>query len=435
MNIDPNWQSSVTQGPARRPAAGKPDRIVAALDVGSSKVCAIVARIHEDGRIHVLGLGHRVSRGMRKGAITDLAATEAAIRAAVDQAERVAGETVEDIVVSLSAGEPTSDIMELDVSIAGHAVDEADIREVLQRACGKIATDERHVLHAFPACYAVDEAVGVRDPIGMYGERLSVAIHIITAREGPIRNLETCIGRAHLVPETFVAAPYASGLATLVEDEMRLGAACVDIGGGNTGISVFAGGAMVYGAVLPGGGQDITENIAREMLTPLDQAERIKILHGAAVQSRSDANALIEVLRVGENDRDEESYVRLPRAMLTGVVQPQMEAILEGVAVKLDEAGFTGSAGKRVVLTGGASQLPGLRELAQRVLGRHVRLAHPRGLIGLPESASGPAFATTAGLLAYLARAPRELGETNAKKTKDQSEFWGRVGAWLRENL
>ena len=412
------------------------DRLLAALDVGSTKVSCFVARVGDDNIVRVSGIGHRVNSGVRDGTVVDIQATETAIRAAVDQAERMAGETVEDVVVSVTSGEPRSHIVEMDVSIDGHQVEPADVELVLSQARARIDPGERVVLHAFPACFAIDGSFGVREPVGMYGDRLSVAMHVVTASPGPIRNLEACVHRAHLNVAGFVLSPYASGLSALVDDEMALGAACVDIGGGATTVSVFVQNAMIHADIVPVGGHHVTQDIARGLLTPVDHAERLKTLYGSAIQSPADDRETIDVPHVGESDVDEDGYSSIPRSMLTGIIQPRVEEIFELVRDRLSASGFSGQAGRRVVLTGGAAQLPGCRELAQRVLDKQIRIGRPRRVFGLADATAGPAFSTCAGLLLHSVAAPRELGRLEAQLGAGlPANRIARVGQWLRDNF
>lgn len=426
----------MTQISRRRRALGS-DRLVAALDIGTTKVCCIVAEVDKDDQTNVLGMGYRVSGGVRAGAVVDMDQTEAAIRAAVDQAERVADQTIDEVIVNLSAGSPRSRIVEMDATIDGYQVSQTDVDRLVKAAADQITAEDHAIIHAFPACYSIDGAMGVSEPVGMFGNRLSVALHVLTAAQGPLRNLEACVERAHLGAVRKVITPYASGLATLVDDEIELGAACVDIGGGTTSISVFARGAMVHADIIPMGGKDITDAIARELLTPLDDAERLKTLHGSALASRSDEQEIIDVPQMGESEFGDDGINRVPRSALTGTIQGQMEKIFEAVREKLAASGFDSVSGHRVVLTGGASQLAGARELAQQVLGKQVRIGRPRGIAGLPDSATGPAFSTCAGLLVYATRAPLEVGEAEMPAHFPLPDAGGfqRMGRWLRENL
>lgn len=410
--------------------------IVTALDIGSSKVACFIARTDGPAGIEILGIGVRVCRGVRSGTVVDIAETERAIRAAVEQAERMAGETAGEVTVSLGAGDPASHIVEVEVDIDGHRVEDADIARVLGKARESIDIGEREIVHALPACFALDGAPGVHAPVGMYGERLAASVHLVTALPGPLRNLEACVERAHLALDRFVAGPLAAGLSTLVEDERQLGAAIVDMGGGTTSLAVFAGGAMVHADVLPLGGDHVTRDIARGLMTPVDHAERLKTLHGEAMAGAAIGGGTIEVPRLGENDIEPEGCAVLPRAMLSGIIEPRLCEIFELVRARLAIAGFEGEAAQRVVLTGGAAQLPGMRELAHRVLGKQVRIGRPRRLPGLAEATSGPAFAVCSGLLVHAVEAPRmPLGGKGSGPLAMPSGGIARVGRWLRENF
>lgn len=387
------------------------DQLVVALDVGSTKVCCFVARVDVENKITILGMGNRVSKGMLNGTIVDMEQVEASIKAVVESAEGMAGETVTDVLVSMSAGQPRSKVVEAHVPINGNGVEQTDIDKLLGQASEGISLEERHLLHAFPACYAVDNSIGVRDPRGMYGEKLTVALHVIDTAEGPMRNLHTCVARGHLNPSKMVLSAYASGLATLVDDEMDLGAACIDLGGGTTSVSVFAKHSMVYANTIAQGGHDITKAIAKELLTPIEFAERLKTLSGNATATSSPAHDPIDIPILGEDERDVDAHVQIQKSQLNDIIEPQIVDTLEKAAACLKESGFDRVSGKRVVLTGGASLMPGVQDLAQKILGKQVRLGRPQGLYGMAENTRGAAYSTCAGLLLYAVKAPLEMGE------------------------
>ncbi|AVM76269.1 Cell division protein FtsA [Magnetospirillum gryphiswaldense MSR-1] len=408
--------------------------LIAALDVGSTKVCCFLARVQDDGMPRIVGIGHQVARGMRAGAVVDLEELEHSIRAAVDAAEDMANERVRAVVVNLSGGAPGSTNVKVEVSMNGHAVNEADIRRMLDHGRAHHENAERDLIHAIPVDYTIDGNEGIRDPRGMYGERLGVAIHVISAATGPVRNLMTVVHRCHLDIEARVVSPFAAGLACLVDDEKELGVTCIDMGGGTTSIAVFVAGQLVHTDVIPVGGHHVTNDIARGLSTPLSYAERMKTLYGSAIPSPSDDREMLKVPLVGEDEDGASNQV--PRSMLIQIIQPRLEETLELVRSHLEKSGFDKMAGRRVVLTGGASQMQGVRDLAGLVLDKQVRLGRPVGLHGLPESTNGPAFSTCAGLIRY-AMAHQPVAKSGRKAIQEQESpgGWGRIGSWLKRNF
>lgn len=430
--------------PRMRPLPARRAVVVSVLDIGSSKVCCLIAKLsprNDDcmlpGRTHsieVMGYGYQRSRGLKSGVVVDMDEAEQAIRLAVDAAERMAGVTVESLITNVSCGRLGSEIITATVGLAGDEVCEADIQRVLAAGSAHTVAEGRAVMHALPIAYTLDGNRGMRDPRGMLGQRLGVDMQVVTTEIAPVRNLELCINRGHLAVETMVATPFASGLSTLVEDEAELGVACVDMGGGTTTISVFVEGQMVHADAIAVGGHHVTMDIARALSTRLADAERIKTLQGSALRSQSDERDLISVPPV---DADSDLPHQVPRAMLTRVILPRVEEILELVRDRLAASGFAGRVGKRIVLTGGASQLTGLSEVARRVLGRQVRVGRPLGVAGLPEAAKGPAFAAAVGLLIYPQVAQVEQFEPrhSASRWSFGSGTLARVGNWLRESF
>jgi cell division protein FtsA len=263
-------------------------------------------------------------------------------------------------------------------------------------------------------------------------------MHVVTAENGPVRNLELCVNRAHLSVEAAVATPYASGLAALVDDEAEMGCACIDIGGGTTTLSVFAEGRFVFADAVTIGGNHVTMDIARGLSTRLDDAEKLKILHGSALGGGNGEDDVISVPPIGEEERDLPNQVQ--RAQLNRIIRPRVEENLELVRDRLNRSGFAGVVGKRVVLTGGASQLTGMAEMARRILGRNVRLGRPMGVSGMPEAGKGPAFATAVGLLIYpqMAHLENFAIQGAASQTLRLTGTGGafhRLGSWLRDSF
>ncbi|HEY5819512.1 MAG TPA: cell division protein FtsA [Mesorhizobium sp.] len=419
--------------------------IITVLDIGSTKVCCIVARLRPNvsdsqllrTRTHkaqVIGIGHQKSHGVKSGRVIDLDRAESAIRLSVDAAERMANVTVDSLLVNLSAGRLRSEIFNATINLGGHEVDESDIKRVLAAGAKQAMKAEREVIHSMPVRFSLDQEQGVQDPRGMVGDTLGVDMHVLTGDAGPVRNLEASINRAHLSVERMVATPYASGLAALVDDELEMGATCIDMGGGSTTLSVFADGRFIHADAVPLGGNHVTMDLARGLSTRLEDAERLKVMHGSVIPTADDRD-VISVQPIGD---DIEVPMQIPRSAMTRIIQARLEETLELLRDRLARSGHANTAGKRVVLTGGACQVAGMTEMARRVLGRNVRIGRPLGVAGLPEAAKGPAFSTAVGLLIYPQMAGFESlysKDSFSQRMTGTGGRFHRMSQWLKDSF
>ena len=385
-----------------------PEGLITALDIGSSKVSEMIAQKGDGGELIVLGTGQRESRGVKRGYIADMGATEAAVREAVEQAERIAGINIENVWVGFSAGGLVSDVAEVEFELGGHRVEQQDIDALLAAGRNSIDPQGRMVLHAQPALYTLDGLTGVKKPLGLHADRLGVHIHVVAADGSPVRNLDLCVRSAHLEVKSIIAAPVATGLACLSDEERELGVALVEMGAGITNVSLFAGGMLVGLCSIPMGGQDITDDIASAFGTRRAQAERMKCFHGSANASPRDNHEMIPVMPIAAED-DVHGGMQITKAQLIGVVRQRLEHQMDEIRKSLAQLKFEGPVGRQVVLTGGGAELKGIADYAQQALGRSVRIGRPRGLTALPEAHGGPAFATLAGLAFYAASDPIDL--------------------------
>jgi len=430
--------------PKMRPLAPKRAALVVALDVGTSKIACLIARLkpqpprdvlrRRSHAIEVIGFSHTESFGMKAGNVVDLVEAEGAVRHAVDLAERSARCQVESVIVSISAGRLTSERLSAAVRI-GAAVRDRDIARVLAAGTRRSAQDGHVVLHSVPIGFSLDDARGVRDPRGMLASTFGVDMHVVTADAAPACNLLLTVETCHLMVEAMVAGPYASSLATLADDEADLGAAVIEMGAGTTTVAVFADGRFIHADGFAVGGRHVTLDIARGLGTSVHDSERIKTLYGSVLAGGADERNMITVPIVSGEDRDAPRFVS--RAELTGIIKPRAEEILEMVRDRLALSPFAAEPRGRVVLTGGASQLTGLCDLAARILGRPVRIGRPLGISGLPEVGRGSAFAVAAGLLVYPQLAHLEHFEPrHARQFKSGTGgYIARVGRWLRESF
>ena len=412
--------------------------LLAALDLGSAKIACFIGRVTDDeGHVEVIGIGHQASRGIKSGTVIDAEAAEGAIRQAVHAAENMAAETIHsfplrDVIVNLPGNHATSHMVQVDVQISGHEVTSSDVNRALAKAQEFALKPETELIHTIPTRFAIDGHEGIRDPRGMYGGSLRVNSHLVTGSLSALRNLSGCIERSYLDVQSICLSSYAAGLSSIVDDEMDLGCTVIDMGGGVTSFAVFQGGAMQYADAVPIGGQHVTSDIARGLTTSFTAAERIKTLYGSAIATSSDDRELIDVPPLGEED-DRGSPNHVPRSLLVGIIQPRLEETLELVRAKLNDSGLGPQIGRRVVLTGGAAQLPGLRELTQLILNKQVRIGRPIRVSGLAEAVSGPAFAATAGLLTYATTRAHEMPRAISAQA-NALPLMERVKLWLKEN-
>ncbi len=430
--------------PKMKPVSPRRSAIVAALDVGTSKVVCLIARLtpqspqetlrRRSHGVEILGIGHTEARGMKGGAVINLAEAEETVRHAVDLAEHDASVQLESVVVSLSSGRLASELYEARVAVAGPSITDGDIARVLTAGSRHSVRAGRIVLHSLPIGYAVDDVRGIGEPRGMLAAEFGVDMHAVTADVAAARNLMLTVERCHLEVETMVAAPYVAGLSVLADDEADLGAALIDMGAGTTTIAVFSSGRFIHTDGFAVGGQHVTMDLARGLNARIADAERIKTLHGSVLAGSSDERDMITVPPVGDDDREPPQFVS--RGSLVRIIRPRIEEILEMVRDRLATSPFASEPRAHVILTGGASQLTGLPDLAARILNRPVRIARPLGIAGLPDAAKGPAFAVAAGLLVYPQAAHLEHFEPRrTRHLMTGTGYIARVGRWLKQSF
>jgi len=431
--------------PKMKPISPRRSALVAALDVGSSKVVCLIARLRPHApqqvltrrshAIEVIGFGHTGAHGMKAGSVVNLALAEESIRHAIDAAERMASVEIESVVLSISAGRLSSELFAADIEIVGSAVSESDIERVLAAGSRHSLRDGRAVLHSLPVGYSIDGVNGIRDPRGMLGSRFGVDMHVATTDVAAARNLMLAVERCHLDVEAMVASPYVAGLAVLADDEADLGAAVIDLGAGTTTMAVFLGGRLLHLEGFALGGHHVTMDIARGLNARVADAERIKTLYGTVLLGGSDERDMITVPPISDDEREQAQFVS--RATLVGIVRPRVEEILEMARDRLAATAIGPERRGHVILTGGACQLNGLPDLAARILGRPVRIGRPLGIAGAPGAAKGPAFAVAAGLLIYPQAAHLEHFEPRRRRQlmTGTGGYFSRVGRWLRESF
>lgn len=410
--------------------------IIAAIDVGSAKTACLIAQVIDDkGTAEVIGIGHVASKGVKAGVIVDLKETADTVRQAVHAAENMAakimkGYPLRDVVMSVPSVYTQSQRASADVKIMGHAISEQDIQAALMRLEEEEHDKQSSIIHSIPTGYSVDGHSGVENPLGMHAESLRVDVHCVLAETAALKNVINCAEASHLDVDCLCISPYAAGLSSLVQDEIDMGCLVIDMGAGVTSYAVFYHGAMIHAGAIPVGGWHVTNDLAAGLNTSFNAAERIKTLYGSSASSMSDSNEMIDVPMLGEDSLVEEHHV--PRSTLVSIIRPRLEEIFELIRGDVDVNGMDMFTGGRAVLTGGASQLPGTRDLAHVMLNKQVRHGRPVSLHGLAEATGGPEFAATAGLLHYACERLDE--QPRMERGHSDMPLWPKLKKWFKEN-
>ncbi|MEL7165312.1 MAG: cell division protein FtsA [Pseudomonadota bacterium] len=421
--------------------------VMAILDVGSSKIACLVlrfdgsARLGEDGEIgslagqsgfRVIGAASTRSRGVEFGEIATMAETERAIRTVLQSAQKMANIRVDHVIACFAGADPRSYGLDARLELEGQVVTEQDVARVLAGCEVPEIGAGREVLHAQPVNFALDHRSGLIDPRGQLGNSLAVDMHMLTVDAAAVQHLAHVIKRCDLELAGIASSAYAAGRSALVEDEQELGSACIDLGGGATGISIFIKKHMIYADSVRLGGDHVTSDISMGLQVPMANAERIKTFYGGVHATGMDDREMIEI--GGDTGDYEHDRRTASRAELIGIMRPRVEEILEEVRARLDAAGFDHLPSQQIVLTGGGSQIPGLDGLASKILGQQVRLGRPLRVHGLPQAATGPGFAAAVGLALFAAHPQDEWWDFEIPTDRYPARSLRRAVKWFRDN-
>jgi cell division protein FtsA len=380
----------------------------------------------------VIGAATTRSRGVRFGEISAMNETERAIRTAVQAAQKMANVRVDHVIACFSGGEPRSYGLAGEIELHDALVHENDVSRVLAACDAPDIGEGREVIHAQPVNFALDHRTGLADPRDQSGNRLACDMHLLTVDADVVQNLLYCIKRCDLDLAGIASSAYASGISSLVEDERELGAACIDMGGGSTGLSIFMKKHMIFSDSVRLGGDHVTSDIAQCLHVPFAVAERIKTKHGGVHATGMDDREMIEI--GGDSGDWEKDRRQVSRTELIGIIRPRVEEILEQAAERLEAAGFSHLPSQQIVLTGGASQIPGLDGLASRILGQRVRMGRPLRVQGLPQAATGPSFASTVGLCLFAAHPQDEWWDFDIPAERYPARSIKRALKWFKDN-
>jgi cell division protein FtsA len=383
------------------------DEIIVGIDVGTTKICTLVGRVENEGIIRILGVGIVPSDGIRKGVITDISAATQAITRSVEKAEQTSGVEITAALVSLAGAHVASINSRGVVAVSGETVDEYDIVRALDAARAVAIPHNREIIHIIQRGFVLDGQDGISMPIGMHGYRLEVEAHIITASAATVDNLRQCVGSASVEVVQFVLNPLASADVVLTENDRQMGVAVCDIGGGTTDLALYVDGNVWHTMVLALGGNHITSDIAHGLRLPLAQAEQAKKDYGYAIRSEVGIEEHFTIRPFGED-----KPVEISRKDMAHIIEARVEEIFNLALQEIKRSGYDGLLPAGMVLTGGTSMLPGIRQMASNVLGMPVRLAKPENLLGLVDNLSSPAYSTSVGLLHWAADLQDEMVPT-----------------------
>jgi len=406
--------------------------VIASLDIGTSKVTCAIAKVDANG-MQIIGFGAHATKGLKAGVIVDMEALEVSIAHAVHNAEEMADETVSEVFISVSPRVTISSQVNVDSVIRGHPVDETDVRTMITQGCHQVAKPDMEPLHSIALSFSIDGTTGIRDPRGMYGEHLLSNVHLIHGSASPLRNLVTAVERCHLDVLGVVSSVYAAGLATLVEDEMDLGITLIEMGADTTSIAIFYDGKLYYTDHIPLGGSHVTNDLARGLSTTLSHAERTKTLYGSAMMSPNDNRGVVSVPQIGD-ESDGKGHI-VTRSELVRIIRPRIEETMEMVRDQMNSSDVYKIAGPRLVLTGGASQLPGVQELAGLILEKQARVGKPLHIQGTHERWRVPSYAACIGLLIYGRSERMDLAANNNHPKEEKTKLFSKVSGWVKGNF
>ena len=400
-------------------------RMVVGLDIGTSKIVAIVGELGPEGQLEIIGIGSHVSRGLKKGVVVNIDSTVQSIQRAVEEAELMAGCQIQSVFAGIAGSHIRSMSSHGIVAIRDREVFQPDIDRVIDAAQAVAIPADQKILHILPQEFLIDSQEGIKEPLGMSGVRLEAKVHLVTCAVNAAQNIEKCIQQCGLAVDDIILEQLASSFAVLTDDEKDLGVCLVDIGGGTSDIAIFTEGAIKHTAVIPIAGDQVTNDIAMALRTPTQNAEEIKIKYGCALASLAGENETIKVPSVGErDDRD------LSRQALAEVIEPRYEELFTLIQAELRRSGFEDLIPAGIVLTGGTSKMEGVVELAEEIFHMPVNIGKPKSVAGLSDIVRNPIYATSVGLLHYgLGNDPQSHG---AHRSETQSgSIWQSVKSWL----
>ncbi len=414
-------------------AKKQPERnLIVGIDIGTSKIVTIIGEVSDDGNVHIIGIGSHPSKGLKRGVVVNIELTVQSIQRAVEEAELMAGCQINSAYAGIAGSHIRSFNSHGIVAIRGQEVTQADVDRVIDAARAVAIPADQKIIHILPQEFIIDNQDSIREPVGMLGVRLEAKVHIVTGAVSAAQNIIKCVERCDLQVTDVILEQLASSYSVLTDDEKDLGVCMIDIGGGTTDIAIFTDGAIRHSAVIPIAGDQVTNDIAIALRTPTQNAEKIKIEHACALKEMADENDFIDIPMVGSR-----KTAQIPRTLLAEVCEPRYEELFMLVRAELRRSGFEDLISSGLVMTGGASQIPGALELAERVFQVPVRIGLPQHVTGLADVVKNPMYATGVGLLLYGYN-QRYDSQSNSHENKSLSTgkgLWQRMKSWFQGNF
>jgi len=408
--------------------------IVAVLDVGSSKICCLIAKLDKKNNISIVGAGFQESKGLISGVITDMSALENSVRNCVASAEKMASLRIKKVIVGFSSVNIDIENINIEVDLKGAIISQGDLNKAYNFLSEKHNIENKSILHIIPFQYSIDGNKGVKSPLGMFGDKLGLEISIISADTNTLRNIENVVKNSDLEIEKIVYTPYATGVSLLSEEEKELGVALIDIGATLSSVSIFYNGAMLYSKVIPLGGNMVTNDISRIFSLSLSNSERIKIINGQLIEELENSLSTIEVNALGE----ENDPVEITRRDLISVIKPRIFEIINTINELIQKSRYNDIIANRVVITGGVSQMDGLLDFSSNILNKKARLGKPQNIAALPENMKSPSFSVVCSLLKFSIIENNDINTNFPNKINKSDSYFvymQKIKNWFVENF
>ena len=410
--------------------------IFTVLDIGSGKICCVIAKLDKQNDIQILGTGLQEAKGILAGSITDMKELESCVRNCIASAEKMASVRVKNIFLGFSSSNCSSEIFNIEIDLTGSIIKEADLKKSYEHLYNRLNAENKRILHILPVQYSIDGNNGIKNPVGMYGNNMGVEVSVISVEKNFIKNFESLIKICDLDVKEFIFSPYALGHSVLSDEEKQLGAAIIDIGAELTTITIFLHGEIVFTKIISMGGNLVTKDISRIFSLSLEDSERIKIINGQLIEELENSLSIIEVSSIG--DENFSDSIEITRKDLISVIKPRIIEIISSINSEIENSNYGNAIVNRLIFTGGVSQTDGIIDLINKITGKKAKLARSKNIAGIPENMKGPSFSVINSLLNYSIMDSRDIKINKIPLNIDSKNFFNtfkNFKNWLLENF